>query len=70
MFLLLSNFSNRVGGVPGCGFDLQLRGGGWPVGKVLLIEGGEELAKRLGVVVLPIELELQREPRLLVSGTC
>ena len=39
------------------------------MGKILLVEGREESAERLGVVVLLIKLELPCEPFFLVKGT-
>jgi hypothetical protein len=70
MFLGPPKFSVRDGGLTVRSLNVLRCGSGWPEAKVLLIEARKELAKRLRVVVLLIDLKLRRKPFLLVRGTC
>jgi len=70
MFLVLAKCRNCGGSITAHGLDVLHRGSERPVGKVLLVERGKELAEGLGVVVLPIEPIPLGEPFLLVKGTC
>jgi hypothetical protein len=69
MFLLPPNAGGRGSDLAARGFDLLHSWNRYPDGKVLLVEGREELTERPGVVVVLIQLELLHEPRLLVKGT-
>lgn len=70
MFLSLPNRGSGNSDVTTCGFDVLRCRSGWPLGKVLLVEGREESAECFGVVVSFVDVILLREPFLLVEGTC
>ena len=69
-FFYFPNCDGRDEGIAAHSFDVLRRGSGWPAGEVLLVEGGEELAERLVLVVLLVQVVLSLEPFLLLGGTC
>jgi hypothetical protein len=64
-----TSFNSRDGDIPFRSFDGLFCGGGWPLGKELLVEREEKLFERLAGTVLPKAFVLLREPDFLVKGT-
>lgn len=69
VFLDLPKSRNCDGNITARSFNVLRCRSRWPLGKVFLVERGEELAKRLGSVVRPIDLVLRHEPIYLFKRT-
>ena len=68
MFLKLSNLGSRYGSVTARGYDVFRCRGGWPKGKVFLVEGREESRERLRSMVRLVRRIIVCEPFLLLCG--